>query len=66
MNDRHRRVMRILKVEQPWKYGMYLIGKTIGSAGLSFNEAASAISIMNGTHRWRKPIKWHKANKGWR
>lgn len=63
MNDRHRRVMRNMKRDDPKRYLWTNIKAMVSGAGMSTKEICAAIAIM--TKKKRKPIRWHKSNKGW-
>jgi len=64
MNDRHRRVMRNMKRDDPKRYLWNILKEMASGVGMSAKEICAAITIMTkGKH---KPINWHKSNKGWR
>lgn len=70
MNDRHRRVMNRMYYEHPWWYTARLIGNGFREgASLTFDDVTNVIAMLRGddvrTIR-RKPINWHKQNKGWK
>lgn len=64
MNDRKRRVMRMMKREHPSKYKLTVVQEIIrgvhASAKAIFNQLAKFLRQTK-----RKPIKWHKSNKKW-
>lgn len=64
MNDRHRRVMRNMKRDDPKRRWMILFNAMAREVGLSAKEIYAAIAIM--TKKKPMPIKWHKQNKGWK
>lgn len=64
MNDRHRRVMCNMKRDDPKRYLWANLKAMVSGAGMSAEEICAAIAIM--TKKKRKPIKWHKSNKGWK
>lgn len=58
MNDRKRRVTRLLKYENRVMYQHVKRVDTIGK------NLANALKHMQFPY-FRKSIKWHKSNKGW-
>lgn len=64
MNDRHRRVMRNMKREQPSKYKLTVVREMIKSVGLSAENCLGQLPRFLRQMK-RKPIKWHKSNKRW-
>lgn len=64
MNNRRRRILRLIKKEHPFLYQIYLVAKAAKESGLTVEETKMALAILYDTRP--VPIKWHKQNKGWR
>jgi len=70
MNDRHKRVMNRMYYEHPWWYAARLVNDGFRKGmSLTLPEVTKAVAMLSGNYVKpikRKPIKWHKSNKGWK
>lgn len=63
MNNRHRRIIRVMKREEHGRYVVLNCIREVGVILLDFSQALT--KLLKRKSIKQKPVKWHKQNKKW-